>query len=70
MKATKREKRGERERERERARERERERAAQYHTQCDPRLFISVLAVSHWIACTLGVMHKFQIERLSHATKP
>mmetsp|Transcript_64663 Transcript_64663/g.151579 ORF Transcript_64663/g.151579 Transcript_64663/m.151579 type:complete len:738 (-) Transcript_64663:62-2275(-) len=25
-------------------------------------LFLSVLAVSHWIACTLGIIHKFQIE--------
>lgn len=25
-------------------------------------LFFSVLAVSHWLACTLGIMHKFQIE--------
>lgn len=25
-------------------------------------LFFSVLAVSHWLACTLGIIHKFQIE--------
>lgn len=25
-------------------------------------LFFAVLAVSHWLACTLGVIHKFQIE--------
>lgn len=27
-------------------------------------LFFAVLAVSHWLACTLGVIHKFQIEIL------
>ncbi|CAJ1449393.1 unnamed protein product, partial [Effrenium voratum] len=25
-------------------------------------LFFSVLAVSHWLACTLGIIHKFQME--------
>eukprot|EP00435_Cladocopium_sp_Y103_P005534 s387_g1.t2 len=25
-------------------------------------LFFSVLAVSHWLACTLGIVHKFEIE--------
>ena len=25
-------------------------------------LFFSVLAVSHWLACTLGIVHKFEME--------